>query len=164
MSEKEKTVTEEELLAQEQEIIKQDVEELKDAADVVTVAQQEKEAGDTPTHMDPEQMREMAHMQLFYGIKALQQRLPKLSRRAVNRLVIAWMQLPLAEGKMPHNFHKELEKECFLIGQNVLASKYGILYEHVQQQALQERLAAEKASQDKTEEKETKEENKNDSK
>lgn len=151
MDDTEKTFTEEELLQQVEDLKQEEEKIAAEGAKVTSVAQEEAKAG-TKQEITPEQARQVAFMQHHFGIQQLQSAVMKLSKKALKRVIIGWMQLPFKNAPMPHNFRSELEKQIFAIGQNTLAAKYGILYEHVVQQAALEKKKSQEAQAPETEE------------
>jgi len=163
MSEEKKTFTEEELNKQAEEVKQEEeTQAAEGGAKVTSVAQEEAKSGEKQ-EITPEQARQVAFMQHHFGIQQIQANIMKLSKKAVKRVVTAWMQLPFKDGAMAHNFQSDFEKQMFAIGQNTLAAKYGILYEHVVQQAALDKKKAQAGAgaEEEAQDKETNEENKN---
>lgn len=160
MSEEKKTFTEEELTKQVDDLKQEEEKAAGEGAKVTSVAQEEAKAGEKQ-EITPEQARQVAFMQHHSGIQQLQTAVMKLSKKALKRVIIGWMQLPFKNAPMPHNFQTDFEKQVFAIGQNTLAAKYGILYEHVVQQAAAEKRKTQEADAPETEQQETTEEKTN---
>lgn len=105
-----------------------------DGVVVTSLAEQEAKTG-KKIELTEEEGIMMAAKQHTVGLYHFQKLMPNMSVRAVRRVLIALLQLPEIEGEPSKTaFVKTEEHKLFNIGQQILAAKYAILYDHIRKQ------------------------------
>lgn len=138
-----KDMTEEELITEVDKLEEKELEEAKESGSrVTTIAEEEKKTGQ-PLKITPDQMRQVAVMNHTQGLDIIQRNALKLSKKNLIRLLIATLQLPHRDNKMPSKLRDPLVKQLFIISQQVLSAKFALLQEYIISQAKLERAEKE---------------------
>lgn len=124
----------------EQELEEQQKQEKKEVlTEVTTIAKEEEKTGQKINLPTPEELVANASGNMIRGKKELSLLLPKLGKKALQRVILAGMDLP-AE-KIPVRLISKEEKYAFGIIQNMISSRFLIMQHHISQELQKQKEA-----------------------
>lgn len=112
--------------------------------EVTSIAQEEERLGKPIKLPDAETLANNSAMALIDAKRQITALLPKMSKKAIHRATLAYLDLPT--GDIPVYLKTNEEKMLFALGQRAIQCRFVIFYHHGQKLALEARMKKEQES------------------
>lgn len=107
--------------------------------EVTTIAKEEKKTGQKINVPTPEELVANAQGNMIRGKKELSLLLPKMGKKAMQRAILAGLDLPT--GGIPVKLRTKEEKYAFGVIQNMISSRFLVMQHHISQELKKQKEA-----------------------